>query len=191
METNELHTTRNALEETYRRQSRTNRGPYRRPHHPRQRRHADLASELGITDEALLDRVVALGLTPELVPAFESLPLVEVAWAGGNVEADERWRVLRGATRFGLELGRPAHAQLELWLSRRPSPEWFDAWCLVAAARQSRPESSSHDRRLLRESERVALASGGLLGFGAVSSAEREVLEQIARAIGLPDIASH
>jgi len=150
--------------------------------HPREVR-AELGAELDLADGWLLEQIAALGVAPETTPAFEALPLVEVAWADGSVDPEERWRVLAAATAFGLELGRPAHAQLELWLSRRPPEVFFEAWRRFAAQRLSRPDAAPRARRVLEEARRVAAAAGGVLGFGVVSSAERASLERIRAAL--------
>jgi hypothetical protein len=145
-----------------------------------------LASELELEPEHadLLDRLVGLGITPETAPAFESLPLVEIAWADGAVDAEERWRVLASATAFGLELGRPAHAQLELWLSRRPPEVLFRSWYEFAERRLRRPDAADRARRLLDGVKDVAESAGGLLGLWPVSRAEREVIGRVRRALG-------
>lgn len=150
----------------------------------RERFRADLAAELGLEGRALLDELIELGITPDTAPAFEALPLVEVAWSDGRVDCDERWRVLAAATAFGLELGRPAHAQLELWLARRPEQELIDAWYLFAAFGLTRREAGARARRVLEEAHAVAAATGGLLGYGAVSETERATVSRIREALG-------
>lgn len=149
----------------------------------RERLRADLAAELELEGSALLDELIELGITPDTAPAFEALPLVEVAWSDGRVDADERWRVLAAATAFGLELGRPAHAQLELWLTRRPAQELIEAWHLFAASGLTRREAAARARRVLEEAHAVAAATGGLLGYGAVSGPERAAVSRIREAL--------
>jgi tellurite resistance protein len=132
-----------------------------------------LAEALGLGDESGAAAPFTLGITAETAPAFEALPLVEVAWADGGVGEEERWRLLEAATRLGVEFGRPAHALLESWLVRRPDPELFEAWHEWARV------DPAQARLLLEAAERVAGAGGGLLGFGTVSGAERRAIDGI------------
>jgi hypothetical protein len=136
-----------------------------------------LAEALGLADESRAAAPFALGITAETAPAFEALPLVEVAWADGGVDEQERWRLLEAATRLGVEFGRPAHALLESWLVRCPAPELFAAW-------HERARGAPGQARLLLEAaERVAGAAGGLLGFGTVSRAERRAIDGIHHSL--------
>jgi hypothetical protein len=136
-----------------------------------------LADALGLGDESRAAGPFALGITAETAPAFEALPLVEVAWADGGVGEEERWRLLEAATRLGVEFGRPAHALLEGWLVRRPDPELFAAWHEWARGMPGQA------RLVLEAAERVAGAAGGLLGFGMVSRAERRAIEGIHQSL--------
>lgn len=144
----------------------------------------ELGAELEIEDAALLDRLIDLGVTPDTAAAFEALPLLEVAWADGDVDAEEGWKVLAAATAFGLELGRPAHAQLELWARRKPRNELFEAWHFVALRRQFVERINRHARRVLEGAYEVAEATGGVLGFWPVSRVERTAIERIRATLG-------
>jgi hypothetical protein len=144
---------------------------------------ADLATELECEEGPWLDTLLELGITPDTAPAFEALPLVEVAWSDGAVDGEERWRVLAASTAFGLELGRPAHAQLELWLVDRPAEALFDAWHAFAARALVGHLAGSRARRLMEAAREVAAAAGGFLGVGAVSGAERAVVSRIGETL--------
>jgi len=137
------------------------------------------------TDQTpLVERLVAHGIGPEHVPAFHALPLVEVAWADGSIDEQERWRVLEAATRFGVEFGRPAHQLLETWLASPPASELYDLWHKLAL--HSRPVG-----RVLQSAEGVAAAAGGLFGFATISRSERQVLTRIRRSLaGVTERAS-
>jgi len=95
-----------------------------------------LGEALGLSHPSEAEALHALGITAETAAAFEVLPLVEVAWADGRVDQEERWRLLEAATRLGVEVGRPAHALLESWLERRPVPQLFGAWLMVSRTRR-------------------------------------------------------
>src|ERR687891_288917 len=45
-----------------------------------------LAAALGITDDDVLEHLMALGLSSETLAALSLVPLVEVAWAEGRVD---------------------------------------------------------------------------------------------------------
>src|SRR4029450_10355631 len=53
--------------------------------------------ETGIGDDALIDRLLDLGVAAEAVVALELAPLVAVAWADGTLDDRERAAVLRAA----------------------------------------------------------------------------------------------
>jgi tellurite resistance protein len=165
-----------ALEETYFRQ-------LEKESRRRLRLRRELGAELEIEQASFLDRLIDLGVTPDTAPAFEALPLVELAWADGGVDRDERWQTLQVATAFGLELGSPAHAQLELWLTRRPPQELFEAWCTFAAIALAKPGAAHRARRVREGALEVAAVTGGILGSG-ISRSERAVIEHIDRLLG-------
>jgi tellurite resistance protein len=144
----------------------------------------ELGAELGIKDARFLDGLLDLGIRSETAAAFESLPLLEVAWADGEIDSQERWRVLSLVAAFGLELGRPAHAQLELWLRQKPEEKLFEAWYEFAAIGLVGPGPAARVRRVLEGALEVANASGGALGFWTVSGAERAALDRIRGALG-------
>jgi hypothetical protein len=137
----------------------------------------ELSAALGVGAEEAA-ALLRLGIDAERAPAFEALPLVEVAWADGAVDEAERWRVLEAASRLGMELGRPAHALLEEWLLRRPEPALLEAWRRFAAAGRPRTD-------VIEAAEHIANAAGGVLGFGLVSRAERRALEEIRHSLAL------
>src|SRR5262249_17223644 len=88
---------------------------------------AALADKLRVDDPALLLRVVGLGLTRETGAAILVAPLVQVAWADGDVTNWERSVVLHLAAERGIVVGTPPYAQLVAWLEQRPLDELFDA----------------------------------------------------------------
>ena len=85
-----------------------------------------LAQKLQVDNNELLERVRALGITPDTAAAFFLAPLVQVAWADGSVTRKEHDTVLRLAHGRTIEPGSPADAQLGEWLRVRPSDELFD-----------------------------------------------------------------
>ena len=135
----------------------------------------------GITDTALLDTLLALNLSPATVAAFGLLPLVEVAWADGVVDAKERQAVIDAALKAGLS--GDGLDVLTQWLEHQPSAELFTTWqnyarAVTAKLTESDKQLMKHE--MLGRARTVAEASGGVLGLGnKVSSNEAAVLKKI------------
>src|SRR5689334_1570694 len=87
---------------------------------------AALAEKLRVDEPALLQRAANLGLTQETGAALLVAPLVQVAWADGEVSDHERTVVLELAAERGILDGTPAHAQLVAWLRTSPGADVFD-----------------------------------------------------------------
>ncbi|MBZ0160816.1 MAG: hypothetical protein K8G79_11890, partial [bacterium] len=87
-----------------------------------------LAKASGITKTAVLDRLMALGIRAETVTALFMVPLVEVAWADGTLDAKERRAILDRTGDSGVSRGSAEYALLEAWLDRRPDPKLLTAW---------------------------------------------------------------
>jgi hypothetical protein len=151
-------------------------------------RRQQLAHVSGIRDEAVLDRLLGLGITAETLAALGLVPLVWVAWADGEVAAKERDRIEAMAQAAGIEPQDGRYPLLEHWLKRRPGPEMVEAW--RDYIKQLRDKMSAADlqtlrREILDRAGEVARASGGLLGFGGkVSPAEQAVLATLEQAFG-------
>ena len=146
-----------------------------------------LAVKLRIDNPQLLSQIMALGVTLDTGAAFLLAPLVQVAWAEGQVTDRERETVLRIAGERGIEKTSPAYAQLEAWLRARPADELFDSAVeaiKVGVSVLSPEESADRVKRIVEACREVAGASGGLsrlLGLGTgVSSEEASLLDAIA-----------
>jgi len=147
---------------------------------------AALAKASGITEPAVLDALLALGIRAETVAALSVVPLVEVAWADGSLDARERGAILEGARQAGIAPGSTAHGLLEPWLERRPDPKLLTAWIQLVRDIRDRlgaEEAARLKTSLLDQARGVASASGGILGLGAkVSSAEATMLARLESA---------
>lgn len=149
-------------------------------------RAAQLAEVSGIEEGELLRRLVELGIRAETWAAISLVPLVEVAWANGSVEAPERRAVLSAAEASGVSPGGSAAQMLDAWLERRPDGRLLQAWgeYIVALCATLEPaERSSLRDEILGRARHVAEAAGGFLGLGRkVSPEEQAVLDELARA---------
>jgi hypothetical protein len=151
-------------------------------------RKAAIAAASGITDDAVLERLVALGLSPGSLAVLSLAPLVLVAWADGMLDPKERAAVRDAARQAGLDGGAEADRVLEAWLVRPPSPELLPAWrgyVQALAAGLTGEARTALRRETLARARHVAEAAGGarLLG-GAVSEAEARMLRELDAAFG-------
>jgi hypothetical protein len=145
----------------------------------------ELRKASGMSDDAVLDKLVALGLKANTIAALSLVPLIAVAWADGTIQDNERTAILQGAHGKGLEQGTAGYELLQTWLSKRPSDDLFGAWeaYIKALAGQLNDEQN----RLLKNqivgfAKMVATSAGGILGFGKVSGTEEKVLHRIEAA---------
>jgi len=145
----------------------------------------ELRKASGMTDDAVLDKLVGLGLRANTIAALSLVPLIEVAWADGEIQGNERTAILQGAHGKGLEQGTDGYELLESWLKKRPAPALLDAWegYIKALASQLNDEQN----RLLKNqivgfAKMVAASAGGFLGIGKVSASEEKVLSRIETA---------
>jgi hypothetical protein len=147
---------------------------------------AALAAASRITDDVLLDQLVAFGISADTLTALSLVPLVEVAWADGRVEDAERQAILAAARAAGLQEESAGHKLLDSCLSERPRTGLRKMWkqyitsiCTTLPAEQR----DALKTELLQQGRRVAEAAGGFMGLGSrVSSKEEALLAEIAAA---------
>ena len=145
-----------------------------------------LSQTSGVTDTAVLDRLIGLGLEAATLAAMGLVPLVAVAWADGTLDARERQAVILALETAGFTPESPAGQMLQSWLTSPPPASLLEAWKAYMVALC--PQLSAADRtslrdRMLARARAVAEASGGFLGLGAKSSpAEEAMLRTLAEA---------
>lgn len=139
-----------------------------------------------IKDDHTIDRMIELGIGADTWAAISLVPLVEVAWANGNVDQKERSAVMSAAEANGVVPGSPAHEILGTWLEHRPDARLVKAWgeYIVELCVALTPDEKQGLRsELLERAEAVAEASGGFLGLGNKTSPEEKlVLDSLAKA---------
>jgi hypothetical protein len=152
----------------------------------REERKSALSQVSGITNEGVLNKMVALDLCNETLVALSLVPLVSVAWADGSIDDKERKAVLAGAEEAGLRKGDLSYRLLENWLEYQPQPDLLGTWkdYVAGLCENLEPEERGALREeLLGRARTVAAAAGGFLGMGKKVSAEEEkVLEDLASA---------
>jgi hypothetical protein len=146
----------------------------------------ELAEVTGIQDPSVLDTLMAMNLAKDTFAAFALYPLVEIAWADGEVDEKERKAFLAAAAEHGLAPGMPAHAALEGFLKTKPSEDARKAWYAWAAELNAKLDAGERRKvreGLIRRARAVAEASGGILGLGnKISSNEQRVLDAVEKA---------
>ncbi len=150
-----------------------------------QEREEALAKASGITDTKVLESLVSLNISPETLAALSLVPLVEVAYASGRVEPNERRAVLTAAEQSGLKPGDIGYKLLEHWLHDRPDPKLFEAWRAYIAAlipSMSPDAADALKKFILDRGTQVAAAAGGILGIGSICKEERQVLNDLAKS---------
>lgn len=147
---------------------------------------ATIAAVTGITDDAVLDKLIGLDLGAETLAAFSLAPLVAVAWADGTIEPEERAAILAAAAGAGVSQQAPSYALLEQWLHRQPPSRLLAAWTsytTAVSATLSEEARRAFRSDILARARAVAAAAGGILGFGRISAAEEAVLKQLEAAL--------
>ena len=168
-------------EEYFRRQDRELIEKMRRASESAQERLA-LETQTGIHDPEMLQQLQDLSFTPGTIPLLPLIPVLQVAWAEGGISVAERAAIVALARSRGITAGSEADHQLNAWLDHRPSADTFRKATRLIAAMVDHPGEGFQDLTaddLLKYCERIAHASGGLFGIGAVSAEERAALEQI------------
>ncbi len=145
-----------------------------------------LAAATGFTDEQLLDQLLDAGFDTPSMASLALVPLVFVAWADGSVTPQERQKVLSEALHRGIMNQPDASKLVEGWLAHRPPQSLWKLWGEYAEAVRDSIAPTLADllgNAIMRASTDVAEASSAGFGQGKISRAERDVLNDIAKAV--------
>jgi hypothetical protein len=144
-------------------------------------------------EDTLLKDLHQLGLNETSYRALLLLPLVEVAWSDGRIQAAEAAAIEDLARKNGF-FSTEAQALLQRWLKAPPTDTERELGMrtLVELARRRGGAGASLEVKTLQElfelSCQVASAAGGFFGLSsAISSAERASLDQIADILHIDD----
>jgi hypothetical protein len=144
-----------------------------------------LAAASGMTDEAVLDKLIDSGITAETMTAVSLVPLVAVAWADGSIQDNERNAILASAKGKGIEEGSAAYEMLSAWLARKPGRDLVKAWESYIEALDAKltgEQIKILKRQVMDRARDVASAAGGFIGIGKISGDEEKVLERLEAA---------
>ena len=148
--------------------------------------HERNAEEMGaasaIDDDALLVGLSELGINRDTLPLLYLFPLIQVAWADGEIQAGERSLILAAADERGITDG-AAREQLLAMLDTRPADALLKGGLdFIQAIFQLMPadEADAARSNLLAMSRSIADACGGVFGlWGRVDDDETQALEAI------------
>jgi hypothetical protein len=142
-----------------------------------------------MSDSNIDDALRALGMDKTSFRALPLLPLVQVAWADGRIQNEER-ALIMDIARTTYELSEDGLLLLDNWLHHPPSKAYVERGqeTLIALCRRER--ATHPNRNLLTDvitlSEQVASAAGGFFGLGAITRTETDALKKIAKALSIP-----
>ncbi len=144
-----------------------------------------LSEVSGIKNDLVLERLVSLGVSPEVVASLAVVPLIEVAWADGRVDDKERTAILDGLRASGVPAGGVEVELVESWLNRRPDPNLLEAWAHYVkylSRAMNDTERAAFKAEILKSTRAIAEVSGGFAGLRKVSAGERDMLEKLQKA---------
>lgn len=145
-----------------------------------------LSKVSGITNEAVLKRLMELDIHADLLATLTLVPLVETAWADGEVHDGEREAILASSTRNGMGPGSVDYVLLDEWLKQKPSPKMLDAWIVYIRGLcevMTDDEIQEIKSLFLSRARRVAEAAGGFLGLTSkISRKEEDMLKKLESA---------
>ena len=122
-------------------------------------------------EQGVLRGLHALGIDEVTVEVLALLPLIQVAWADGEIQPEERATILKIA-RERYHLGEDGAHLLQGWLTHPPSPSYLERSrrVLVALAHKHKGFSiePEHLSDVVDFSRQVAEAAGGFLGFRTI-----------------------
>ncbi len=144
----------------------------------------EMGAQIGLDDAEMLRELQKLGFTPETVALLPLVPVVQVAWADGDVADAERSAIFKVARARGIAEGSAGYHQLSAWLADRPAPAVFEGATRLIRAVVDSPAAAAEGKlsadELVGYCESIASASGGLFGLKRISSEERELLSSLA-----------
>ena len=146
---------------------------------------ASLARVSGIHDDALLEKLIELEIGPETLATLIGIPLIEVAWADGEMDDKERKKLFEYAEKAGLRQKGLDPKIMSAWLKKKPDPALLKAWKHYIQTLCK--ELSAHERKALQDevmadARSIAEAAGGILGLAKISAEEKAMLKKLEEA---------
>jgi len=141
-----------------------------------------------MTDAELTQALRHIGVDRRTIRALPLLPLVQVAWADGRVQAAERGLIREVAGRYGLN-----EAEVKLldhWLSKQPEDADFllarQVLLVLWSRDRERGQAPDSLDGVIRMCMCVARVAGGLFGLAfTMDQRERELIGEISQSLQL------
>jgi hypothetical protein len=141
----------------------------------------------GIRNNEVLEKLIALNVRPETLVSLGQVPLIEIAWADGKMDAKERKAMLKAVVDAGFEKGSINYTVLESWMTHRPPRQLLTAWVHYTKGlceNLTDDEKTRFREKTLDRATQIAKASGGFLGMGnKISLAEQKVINTLKTAL--------
>lgn len=147
---------------------------------------AGLACKTTVSDRHLLTRIAQADFDATNVDVLLASPLAFVAWASGDVSDQEAQAAELAFRQVTAESDLSLLDQFRAFLTKRPDPQLWTLWGdFYRAYRRTFPRRFRRpmDELMFRSAHQVALASGGLLGFGRVCEEEKFWLVRLQEAL--------
>ena len=139
----------------------------------------------GIHSEAVLQKLVDLNISPETAASLALVPIIEVAWADGAVDPEEKAAILLVIKEYGWIKGSIDYVLLEQWMEHRPNQSMFKAWVHYIAyicEKMTQDEARRFKNEIMEHATTVAQSCGGIFGIGKISKEEKKVLVMLKNA---------
>jgi hypothetical protein len=140
----------------------------------------------GIKSNDVLEKLIALDVRPETLVSLGQVPLVEIAWADGELDEKERKAMLKAVVDAGFEKGSINYSVIESWMTHKPSKELLTAWVHYARGlceNLTEEEKNRFREKTIDRAMQIAKSSGGFLGLGKkISKAEQKVIDTLNTA---------
>jgi hypothetical protein len=138
-----------------------------------------IGEAIGVADQGILQSLRDLGYTRDTVVLLSLVPLVQVAWANGEVSSREPKRIRELAHMRGIGEGTPAFDLLESCLSDEVFLKTLRViGRLLNALRPD--ERNAVKQEFISSCSYVTQGSGAVLGLGnAIGFSERRLLEEM------------
>ena len=146
-----------------------------------------ITHQTGAVAEDLATMLSTKGIQADMLPVLHLVPLLQVAWADGEIQDEERLLLEKAAAERGVTDGHPAYAKFQEWLTKPPSEQVYEGaltFIRLVLASQGSEEAQQTKENLENLTKTVAEATGGLFGlFANTSSDEASVLASISKKL--------
>ncbi len=144
----------------------------------------------GSADDRIIKTLVGEGIRPQTMFAVSMVPLIEVAWADGEVQDKERNALLTGSVEHGFHPEQIKYQIVEAWLNQQPPAALFSTWVDYISALDERlfaRERKQLMSLLVDQTQAIAKAAGGFLGLRSICEREERVIEKLQDAFHYPE----